>query len=661
MGPRSGAAGADERWTYYRYASNGDLIAERVQLEGRAGGESRATHYCYDGDVATGCPVGQGSRSLLAGVRDALGHWTIQEPHPVFAATTRTTSHFRDIPTRVTELDPLGRVVAQRAELSDGSTILLGDTIFVDFPEEGRQHAGAYVPFRVERRYAEDGARHPESTVSSIRVDDGLGGASMVVDLHGEPEVAGGSAPVIARSLLRDPGRREQILRDRQACGAVSATGIGRYGAIVAACDALPPGAGEEMRERRDVLGRMTRVDTRTGGVELWAYGAEVASVGDGGDAVAHDRVFWKAANGGLTQTLLADGRPTLIRECNGGPPEPSLTSLVGVACQSPDVTRLAYEPSGELRERTDPTVPLSGGEGPHRFGARDDQRLAYEYDRLGRVLSIHDPDAGTTSFRYDAFGNLVSSIDARGVEIRHVFDALDRPTRIEIDGEAATEIQYATTRWHRVRMVDGDLEKQYSYDALGRLWREIRFVDGLALIRETDYDLLGRPTKIRYPTVIEGIVEAIGYRWEGASLAAVCDLGLEDSGCGSATATPLVSGIEYDALGRPVRFELPGGSRVFDYDGSSLRRVRDAFDSNVGPGEDIEYLTVRLGGARVPAYDLLGNPERIEARVGTGIGDPAYVMEYGFDARNRVARFRIDGASFDSVSYTHLRAHETF
>ena len=71
----------------------------------------------------------------------------------------------------------------------------------------------------------------------------------------------------------------------------------------------------------------------------------------------------------------------------------------------------------------------------------------AYEYDKLNRRASVTYPGAATESFTYDAAGNVRQHVDANGIAITRVFDALNRETlrsfSVSPDGLASIATAY--------------------------------------------------------------------------------------------------------------------------------------------------------------------------------------------------------------------------
>jgi RHS repeat-associated protein len=632
------------RWvrTYFKYAGNGNLLEERAQFEDSANSDSRSKHYCYDGD--NGCSFGHGSKSILVGTQDAHGMWTRSEPHPIFSGTARSWSDYEDIPTLRSKLDSFGRSHELWLEpASGGADIRLSETLFFDF-------ASTAFPYRVEKRFADADAA---SAIESISVGDGAGGVSLSIDLHAAVSSGAANLMAVATETWSDPNARVSVVTEPFSCGTIGVSGSEGYGEVVAACAAVEPSEKVGTTSFLDTLGRPVRVETPLGVEEVRYAATELVVIGSG-PSTPHDVVLHKDANGALKETVLAGGLPVRIRECNNAA---AVASIGNASCLDADETRLIYEPTGELRERVDPTIANNGGYRSYHVGPFWNQRLRYLRNTLGRVIQVNDPDAGTSHQAYDVFGNLSSSTDARGIEVRNEYDGLNRLTRTEVDGETPTEIRYVGSLLNRQRLIDGKFVKHYSYDDLGRVRREIRSVDGLMLKIDVDRDYLDRPVEIRYPTAIGGVVDTIAYDYSGAFLERVCDLrvvGQSGHDCDSETAREIISSVEYDLLGRVSKVTLPGGERRLEYHGNTLRRIRDGFVSNVpGGGEDIEFsyrLDGQGGAGGGPAYDGRGNLLRVDAT----IADQAYAMNYAYDARNR-----IDSWSWDAQGSGAATVHD--
>lgn len=628
------------RWTYFQVSEQGNRIEERVQYEAGRHAEGRVTRWCYDGDP--GCPLGQGSHSLVVGTRDALGKWRYEDAHPVFAAPERQRSHYRDEPTLRFEFDALGRRVAEWVESRGSAAEALRTAwIHVDRPASGLLFEAGVQPYRVTQRFAAAGAA-PVS--ESIEVAGGMGAPALEVELLFD---AAGVGRAIASERYMEPDARRETVSEPFSCGIASSSGGLDRGAILAACALVPDAEKSHVVRTQDALGRLLRVDTPLG-FELWERRAESLLLAGEATSRSLDVVLHKNANGALQERVLAAGAPVRIRDCSDEAMDPALSSLSGVVCLDPEESRLVYEPTGALRSRIDPTV-VAGAWLGGTSGLSESQHLTYVRDTLGRIIEVQDPDAGRSRQTYDLFGNVVASVDARGIEVRNTFDALDRPTRIETDGEAPTRIFYAGNVLQRKRIVDGtlgNLSKLLFYDEFGRPERVVRIVDGYRMRTDYQTDLLGRPLEIRFPTVLGGHVDRVLYEYDGAFLGRVCDPGHDAGNCDGTTATALLEGVDYDGLGRVVSMQLPGGERSLAYDGHSQRRRWDRFDAEGGEDVAFDYVPADASDDAAAAYDGLGNVERVDARIGSGSGALSLGHDFTYDGRNRIASWRFQDAS---------------
>jgi RHS repeat-associated protein len=131
-----------------------------------------------------------------------------------------------------------------------------------------------------------------------------------------------------------------------------------------------------------DPLGRQTEVDYPDGSKLITQYVANTVTVTDPGGAV---RRYTNDALGHVTQ----------VQE------DPSGLNYI---------TSYAYDPLDHLSSVT------QGG-----------QTRAFTYDNLGWLMSVQNPESGTTSYTHDNVGNVVTRTDARGVQTTYVYDEIYR------------------------------------------------------------------------------------------------------------------------------------------------------------------------------------------------------------------------------------------
>ncbi|ONF83288.1 SpvB/TcaC N-terminal domain-containing protein [Leptospira santarosai] len=140
-----------------------------------------------------------------------------------------------------------------------------------------------------------------------------------------------------------------------------------------------------------------------------------------------------------------------------------------------------------------------------------------WSYDAFGKLRGESDPDLGVSSYIYNAFGDLTSSTNAKGVTTNLLYDSIGRILTKNIP-EGNIQYTYDSNSGSEnalgrlVRIEDANQTKTFSYDKLGRVKKETRTILATSAgnplpqetqgpyITETRYDLLGRVTRIDYP-----------------------------------------------------------------------------------------------------------------------------------------------------------------
>ncbi|AXR62415.1 hypothetical protein DQM68_09055 [Leptospira mayottensis] len=140
-----------------------------------------------------------------------------------------------------------------------------------------------------------------------------------------------------------------------------------------------------------------------------------------------------------------------------------------------------------------------------------------WSYDAFGKLRAESDPDLGVSSYNYNAFGDLTSSTNAKGVTTTLSYDGVGRILTKNIpEGNIGyTYDSYPGSEnsvGRLVRVEDSNQNKTFNYDKLGRVKKETRAILATSAgnplptetqgpyITETKYDLLGRVTRIDYP-----------------------------------------------------------------------------------------------------------------------------------------------------------------
>ncbi|MDW8363998.1 MAG: RHS repeat-associated core domain-containing protein, partial [Myxococcales bacterium] len=452
-------------------------------------------------------------------------------------------------------------------------------------------------------------------------------------------------------AITRPDGTRVTYTRD--AAGRIVERGDPATGTLSARYDAegrvtglsLPGGASSTIAH--DAAGRPTRMTFSSGRTISYDYDAagQLTSVTDAAGGVT--RIGWGGAGdverittpSGLVRSYRHDLAGRLV-ERSGGWLERAET--------------FTYDDAGNLRRHTDATgahvdYTWDPAGRPLSRTASDGTSETRTYGDGGRLRSI-TTRLGTTSFVYDAAGDLARVTDASGRFVAYRRDPSGLPTEIatragttryEYDAAgrmiAVTDETGARTRWTydaagrpASATLGNGVTIRWERDAAGRLARVVHTApDGRVLLDESyARDAAGRITRVasggnttEYGYDVEGRI-AVERRPSGATLGYAYDA---DGNLVTRGATTLA----YDAFGRlqshggtPVTWDAAGRmrSRVVDgvtetytYDGfGRLVRIERAggtparIDLDYGEGDLLERVTVD-GTARWLTWDRTG------------------------------------------------------
>lgn len=128
---------------------------------------------------------------------------------------------------------------------------------------------------------------------------------------------------------------------------------------------------------------------------------------------------------------------------------------------------------------------------------------VSLEYDNEGNRSLLTDPDAGNTTYEYNAAGNVTQKTDARGIVTNYTFDSLNRLVRITAGTDTIT-YTYGTTGNDAMRITSktcGDNSILYTYDMIGNVLSETRCIGNHeALVTSYTYNRLGQLTGKTFP-----------------------------------------------------------------------------------------------------------------------------------------------------------------
>ncbi|NVB37054.1 hypothetical protein G6O69_04375 [Pseudenhygromyxa sp. WMMC2535] len=394
------------------------------------------------------------------------------------------------------------------------------------------------------------------------------------------------------------------------------------------------PELGSE-RWRHDAFGRVIEHTLAEGSVERWTHaGLAVEHVGFEG----RRRQIRRDGAGRVVETISAPGTADEERLCL------DYAHFSWLVAARPSCVE--DDPIGESTN-----TEATAGEAPALV-------KRYTYDRLGRLVSSHDPAEGLRDYAYDAWGGLIAALDGEDQLVTYAYDALGRQIRRSDDEGDSWWIWDAQLPGHlSSTKTPGGVADLYDYDSFGRLRRIEQWIDDDALALEIDYDAYSRPSALRYPEHPNLPQIRVENRYAADGSLSAVHLGDDPEALWSITeadeagriteerfANGLVSAREWDpALGQLI------GLRTFDpnanTDTDPLQDLRYGWSPNqtlawredlrVGQREDFDYDgLLRLAHLEISgpddhhherwfAYDPLGN-----------LVHASDVGDYDYDAR---------------------------
>ena len=610
----------DERYTQTAFLSPGAATGGRwilgrpqtVRTYGVEGGPATETRIHYDGQPFVGLPLGQlvkGDVSRVTMLEDAASQVVIETERSSYD------SHGNVLVSLDPEGSPSDATAHRRSYAYDALGLRIVRTdVHVATPEG--------EPYRLRREYAYDAALDLVSEASSW----------MVVK---------GDAAVSARNATSyrhdEFGRRIAKLEPGDTDGSPTSTYAWELGSptsrIVATVRSKAgqapdvayvicvDGLGREFQRRTRIAGESYRVTDHAvlnrRGVPIRVYEEHVATgsacdptppVGVQAESIRYDALGREVERTRPDGSVVRTQRSPLVEarydeeDTNAGGEHADtptvqradgLGRIVSVERRLADgtaaATRAAYDSLGRL-------VAVRGAGGEVKRSA---------YDLLGRLVRIDDPVTGTTTFERDAAGNVVRSVDGRGIATIRSFDGANRPIaeRVESEPEAsAVKVRYdfggacdarnCTNAAGRVvettypvgelvtsRLGGGAVGRdQRGYDARGRTVYDARAVAGTLFVTRHAFDAIGRRTETVHP---DGRV--VAYRYDGTSRVTSID--------------GVVESMDFDARGLATRIHHANGAEdTFEFDANRRETRRATLAASGTPLQDLAFERDRVG-----------------------------------------------------------------
>jgi RHS repeat-associated protein len=315
-------------------------------------------------------------------------------------------------------------------------------------------------------------------------------------------------------------------------------------------------------------------------------------------------------------------------------------TLPAAVAGQARPIVKFGYDGLDQLASVTDPRNLVTG----------------YTVDGLGNRHGLASPDTGASNSTYDAAGNMLTSIDARGKTATYTYDALNRVTGITYAGGVTSTFEYdgggvgaPTDIGHLTKMSDESGQTTFSYDGMGRLLAKVQTTNsanGSTVNLSTRYSYgtegsaRGKLVSVTYPSG-----NRINYEYGEDARISALTLNPSDQAGGTTpgSATVLLSGIEYTPFGAVQSWRWGNHSiaqpnvyaRSYDLDG----RVTSYPLGN----------PATTGLVRTLTYDAAS---RITAMTHAGANAPgSFDQTYVYDGHGRITSFT---SSSESQGYTY-------
>lgn len=383
---------------------------------------------------------------------------------------------------------------------------------------------------------------------------------------------------------------------------------------------------GNVIRYEYDSIGNVVKIINNNGQVKYFEY--------DGNSNIISETDY-----SGSKTTYDYDEMDRIISKNNGSGEVKFVygdDKLLCVLGESGD-TLFSYDNYGRLTKKTDE----NGNEIEYSYdnnGRLSAEKIFgktthYEYDALGRIVKVIDSEDNYISFEYDALGRRKKLSYSNGLYVLYSYDSCDRLLSeflYDSEGDAVSKFEYQYGNQDEILSVsetdtDGIItEKNYTYDKLLRLTKEIIKCNGSILSNEYEYDAASN--RISKNTIVSGNIEDIAKpEKDGTHTDSICG----DSLCANISVGKTI--YIYNDLNQLVEETIDGVSKKYLYDTNGnliettgANSVKYEYNANGKLVKSVVYdgLTTT---EEVYEYDCLGN------RIGKTIN--GRVTEYVIDA----------------------------
>ncbi len=142
-----------------------------------------------------------------------------------------------------------------------------------------------------------------------------------------------------------------------------------------------------------------------------------------------------------------------------------------------------------------------------------------FEYDLRRQQRKLIDPNAGTSEYIYNAFGDLIYQKDANGSEFEMIYDVLSRLTQKknlannQIETFEYNNSGHGLNQLKKTNSFDG-VQQQFTYNKFGQPTQVLMKISGQNFITSYTYDNLSRLEQTTYPGgyAVSNVYDQYGY-----------------------------------------------------------------------------------------------------------------------------------------------------
>lgn len=287
-----------------------------------------------------------------------------------------------------------------------------------------------------------------------------------------------------------------------------------------------------------------------------------------------------------------------------------ALGNLIEYAAGTSNVAKLTYDSRGALRSVTDPDMANCA---PPATCA-----LVFNYDRNGRTIQIEESARGSVRVDLDELGRVyrrthlpsscATSDACLGAQTVASYS-------YDVGTNAVGRLSSATA---------GDVSLSFTYDNWGRALSEERSIGGVAYKTGFSYDLLGRLTRLAYPTG-----DTVTYEYNSAGpLGRVGWIG----GPRTAHSRMVIEQIDYDVAKRPTKIRWESNSGI-----------TTSFAYNTQSGSDgrqqLQSIKVESSVVGAPFQALAYHYDNAARRTNVSDTKAGWSHAFQYDYAGRVAR----------------------